>query len=189
VKAATRKSLYAVVIFGWIALSVAVWLWIIDTVPGELEALTRIAPESPQNIGLQVAPDLRITGVQVGVLTNSSSDRGAFVPQDTVPIVPGQQFGWLVWVDSTREEIEWTEIFRFQYAGPEQTIGLTEDSRLDEAGNQITTDRITPVTNGMIGNFWVVTEGDSPGAHSFDITIDEVEIATLNFELKPPREK
>jgi len=184
VKAATRKSLYAVVIVGWLALSVAVWLWIIDTVPGELEALARVAPESPRNVDLRLAPDLRVTGVQAGILTDSNSNLAAFVPQDTVPIVPGQQFGWLVWVESTREEIAWREVFHFQYAGPDQTIGLTDDSRLNEAGNQITTDRTTPVTNGVIGNFWVITEGDPPGPHSFEISVDDVKIATLGFRLE-----
>jgi len=186
VKAATKKALYAVVIVGWIALSVVVWLWIIDSVPESLDALPGGAPDSPRNIELQIAPDLRITGIQVGILTDSAADLAAFVPQDTVPIVPGQQFGWLVWVESSRAAIAWTEVFRFQYAGPEQTIGLTEDSRLDEQENRITTDRTTPLTGGVIGNFWVITEGDPPGPHSFDITIDEVPIATLEFQLELP---
>lgn len=188
-KAATRKSLYAVVIAGWIALSIAVWIWIIDTVPGELEALSRTTPESPQNIDLRIAPDLRITGVQVGILADSASDLRAFVPQDTVPIVPGQRFGWLVWIESTRQEIDFTEVFRFQYAGPDQTIGLTDDSRLDEAKNQITTDRTASLIDGTVGNFWVITEGDPPGPHSFDITIDGVAIATLDFHLEPTCEE
>ena len=186
VMSVTRKVPYAAVIAGWIGLSFLFWRWLIDATPGGLKALVGGAPDSPRNIDLQITPDLRVTGIQVGVIPEFSPDMYGFHPQDTVTIRPGQRFGWLAWVESPSQKIEWREVFHFQ-PGPDQTISPAEGSWLSEKEHQVTTNRNTFLTEGIIGNFWSITEGDAPGRHSFDISINGVPVSTLVFNLEHPR--
>jgi hypothetical protein len=91
----------------------------------------------------------------------------------------------LAWIESPRRKVEWREVFHFQ-PGPDQTIGTPVGSWLNEKENHITTNRDTFLAEGVIGNFWLITEGDAPGPHSFDISIEGVSVSTLVFYLEPP---
>ena len=188
-KRATRRTLYTVVILGWLALSVFVWFRIFEEAPGALSELDQLlsgVPANPRNVDVEIASDLRVTGIQAGILLENELGTQEFVPQASVPIVPGQHFGWVAWLDTSRVAVSWTEVFHFTYAGPDQILGVGEGAELDTENSRVVSNQTSPVRFDAIANFWTITEGDPPGPHSFDVTIEGVHVATLDMELVLP---
>jgi hypothetical protein len=139
-----------------------------------------------------VADDFSVERATFGIINVADDGSESFVEADRVPLVPGQRYGWLLGVQTTRETVAVTEVFSLPSA---PTVWATrEGNKLIPLGDSVSADRRTNTSvlhlkpeNAALSHLaWAVAEGDPVGTYRMDLRIDGRIVATFTFEVFNP---
>ncbi len=168
----------------WVVLAVAFWVQVFRGGDDLLDPAALEVPENPLNLDVEVADDLRVSGAAFGVRVDFGGGGGVplFLETKHVPLAPGQDFGWIVWVDTDRQQVRWREVFTS--ASPDNWQVADDGSyALSEDGATMTREVTADVVEGRIQHFWSVAEGDLPGPHRIQLFVEDVPVADFAFEV------
>jgi hypothetical protein len=113
------------------------------------------------------------------------SEDPVFLPSKTVPLVPGQAYGWIIKLRTDKPEIKWREEFVLPSKpatwGPPGPIGTRTTSH--DGRTTITEQTVAP-EEGTIYHFWTVDPGDPEGPHVIRVFVEDSLVATFEFDVK-----
>jgi len=133
------------------------------------------------HLDLQVADDLRVTYAYFGIFEIADQD-SFFFPTNQVPYREGLEYGWLMILETTRASICWRE--EYQLPDQPRSWGSVEaggDTTISADGRTATTEICQDATDMVIGNSWILLNGDPLGAHELRIFIEGMPVKTFEF--------
>jgi hypothetical protein len=139
------------------------------------------------NSALAYAPvqskDLSHTAV-FGILTINDEGAEAFTATNSVPLVEGQTYGWIIRLDSLFTKVTWKEVLELP-AEPETWDFAEADSEHVISGDRKTsiTENEVFVEDGYIQSFWTVVAGDPVGKHIIRVYVNGILLETFHFEV------
>lgn len=127
--------------------------------------------------------DLEVRRAEFGLFNKDASDRFTFVPAERVPLVPGQAYGWRIFIKTNKVRVKWREEFELPQApgtwGEGEAKGrytISGDRRLS------VTERETDSGRGVIVNMWSVAPSDPAGRYVMRIFVEGRLVATFDFD-------
>jgi hypothetical protein len=190
-------------VLAWVALSIWVWVLVVNGVRGLLDSLDEPWLVPPPFAGgeaepILVAPDLEVLALEFVTIEGSPDDeewkmkRHAEVPGE-VPRLIGRHFGWVMFLETDREIVSWREVMRGEQAIPvDEDIRNDPQIRFSADGRELTSERESVVMWGLdpnglsvtyIYHSWFVTEEDVPGDYEIEVFLEGQRIGTLPFRL------
>lgn len=125
-----------------------------------------------------------VIAVQFGAFGADENARLILIETNTIPVVPGTPFGWLVLFKTDKPTVVWREEFELPVApptwGPGELIGAFTVSPDRKTA---VTERTIPTALGFFANMWRYAPGDPVGAHKMRIYIDGVLVREFEFSL------
>lgn len=132
----------------------------------------------------RTTPDVVITQATFGVYRTAQPGRSAFEASDVVPFVAGQQYGWLIRLDTSRPHVHWREELILPSA-PKTWGSERVGYRTIAADNRsIVTERDVRTDSGYIFNAWKIEPGDPAGRYTLTVSIQDGPSHTFAFEVK-----
>jgi len=135
---------------------------------------------------LQIADDLWVIYGYFGIF-EMDSEGGFFFPTDQVPFREGLEYGWLIFVDTERSSVRWRE--EFQLPAPPQSWGSVEEEgyrTISADGRTAVTDFRSEILEPVIGNSWILVNGDPLGEHEMRIYVEGEYVTTFEFVVGLP---
>ncbi len=133
------------------------------------------------HLDLQLADDLRVIYAYFGIF--ELDDQGSFFfPTDQVPYREGLEYGWIMILDSTRGSVCWRE--EYELPAPPRSWGTVEtggDTTIAKDGRTATTEFCQDAADQVLGNSWILQNGDPLGPHEMRIYVDGVPVRTFEF--------
>ncbi len=132
---------------------------------------------------LQIGDDLWLTYGYFGIIVPDDQG-GFFFPTDEVPYREGIEYAWMMFLDTPRPSVSWTE--EYQMPSPPQSWGAIEASgftTISEDGRMATTNVVTELVEPVIGNSWILEQGDPLGAHEMRIYVEGEYVTTFKFNV------
>ena len=129
----------------------------------------------------EAAPEsqLKVVSAEFGLLNPE------FQSTTKVPFQPGQQYGWIVQLDTRKDTVRWREEFTLPAApeswGSEEVEGeqaVSEDQKIS------VTQREVQPEDGLISNFWEVAAGDPKGRYTIRVFVEDTLVATFEFDVE-----
>ena len=106
------------------------------------------------------------------------------LPNSSLPIVKGAYFGWRMFVESSKPQFTWTEIYTHPKAPPRWIVYnptvISADSRT------ATTKRTQYLSGGKatISAFWGFVGEEHPGEYEFKIQINDETVCTFSVMVR-----
>lgn len=157
--------------------SFAAALLLISISPGAISAL----PELSKN----AAASTIVMSSEFGLFNLSDPSKPSFVPSASVPLVPGQAYGWFIRVRTDKAKIKWREEFTLPVkpttwgaAEPVGTRSISNDGQTSVTEREVSPDK------GLIFNSWSVAPGDPKGKYMIRVFIDGSLAKAFEFEVK-----
>ena len=129
------------------------------------------------------ADEQRRTGV-FGIIIKNQEGKEKFEVTNTVPLIEGQSYGWIIRLGPGFTKVKWKEVFELP-AKPD-TWGSGEAS----GDHEISGDRKVSVTEkevvvegGYIHNFWSVVAGDPVGDYVIRVYVNDLLLETFHFKV------
>jgi hypothetical protein len=119
-----------------------------------------------------------------GIITKNDQGDDKFQITDTVPLVEGQAYGWIIKLGPGVEQVNVKEVFELP-AKPE-TWGSGEtgvEHEISRDGRISTTEKMMVVEDGFIQNYWSVAAGDPPGDYVIRVYADDRLLETFRFKV------
>jgi len=135
----------------------------------------------------KVVPEstFKVLRAEFGTLDMKDASQPGFRPTTKVPLKDGQNYGWVIQLDTRKPVIRWREEFTLPAApqswGPAEKIGrrdLSADRRTS------VTEREVKPARGLILNYWQVAAGDPRGRHVMKVFVEGVLVSTFEFDLE-----
>lgn len=139
-------------------------------------------PEGAERLGTQITADIRATSTAFGIFETESNGNLKFVETDTVPLTPGQRYGWIIHLETERDAVKVREVFKMP-GKPEEWINV-EDGAVSDDQTTLDITETRKVVDGKISGRWKVVNGDPTGEHEIQIYIEDVLVATFNFKVE-----
>lgn len=129
-----------------------------------------------------ISDDLVITHAGVGFFEKDGKTGPLmFRSSSEIPLKTGQNFGWVMKVDSTLRQAEVVEKFTLPRRNGKWTV--------DPETTQISADGLTATTTDrfnfwdFIWRIWTLEDGDPDGPHSFALSLGGKQAADLKFNI------
>lgn len=120
-----------------------------------------------------------------GILENSGSGVLSFRETDTVPLITGQAYGWIIKVSPKMKSITWKEVFELpdmpETWGREEGLG---ELQISPDRKVAVVEKKASVLDGEISHFWEVASSDPPGEYVIRVYINGDLIETFRFKVK-----
>jgi hypothetical protein len=132
-----------------------------------------------------ISEDVQIVRAEFGLFKNTAKGK-SFVPANTVPLVEGQEYGWMIVLKTKKPTIKWREEFTLPY--PPITWGDAEAQgfhSVSKDGRVSVMEREISVVDGLIFNIWTVATGDPQGHHLMRVLIDNRYERFFTFDVQP----
>ncbi|WP_414544387.1 hypothetical protein [Nostoc sp. CCY0012] len=146
-------------------------------------ALTDNALASSDVISQSPTRPITVSKAEFGVLRTDSQGQDSFTRTNRVILNQTGKYGWRIQLKGYKGEVTWREVL--QLPKPPQTWA-TEDGEnfsLSQDGIEAVTTRTQFTSDGVIENFWTIVPGDPSGKHRIQVFIDNLLVATFDFEL------
>ena len=130
---------------------------------------------------LQVGEDLGLVYGYFG-LFEYGSEGPFFFPTLDVPYRDGLEYGWVIFLNTTHETVCWRE--EYEMPAPPRSWGDVEadgETTISEDGRTATTEFCQAAGDQIIGNSWVLTNGDPLGEHEIRIYVEGQSVTTFDF--------
>jgi len=119
-----------------------------------------------------------------GIIEINHNGEGEFVITDSVPLIEGQFYGWVIKLGPGFAKVKWKEVFELPKApqnwGVEETSGdyvISEDRKVS------VTEGEAFVQGGYIANYWSVMAGDPPGDYIMHVYVNDHLVETFRFRV------
>ncbi|MCG6133685.1 MAG: hypothetical protein MET45_03330 [Nostoc sp. LLA-1] len=126
---------------------------------------------------------ITVSKAEFGVLRTDSQGQDSFTRTNRVILNQTGKYGWRIQLKGYQGEVTWREVL--QLPKPPQTWA-TEDGEnfsLSQDGIEAVTTRTQFTSDGVIENFWTIVPGDPNGKHRIQVFIDNLLVATFDFEM------
>lgn len=134
------------------------------------------------NVSQDGAP-VRVLKAEFGLFSNTGGP--VFVPSKTVPLKPGQSFGWILLVDTEKTAVSLREEFTLPLQpatwGDPPPTGIRVIS--DDGRTAISVQESAP-DKGVLFNVWEIAPGDPAGRHTIRVFIDGVLAGAFEFDVE-----
>ena len=128
-------------------------------------------------------PSVLIEQAAFGVFTVTADGRVDFKPTRTIPLVPNQEFGWVIGVTTTKPTIKWRE--EFTVPTPPETWGPVEGKHEISADRKVSIlEREVTPDRGFLFNSWTIAPGDPKGRHVIKVTIEDAPPVVFEFDIE-----
>jgi hypothetical protein len=128
-------------------------------------------------------PAVQIEQAAFGVFNRTADGRVDFKPTKTVPLIPNQEFGWVIGVTTTKPTVRWREEFTVP-AAPE-TWGPVEGKHEISADRRVSIlEREVPVEGNFLFNAWTISPGDPKGRHTMKVTVEDAPPIVFEFDIE-----
>lgn len=120
---------------------------------------------------------------EFGLFNLSDPSNLRFVPSTSVPLWPGQSYGWIIRVRTEKAKIKSGE--EFTLPAKPQTWGVNEPvgtRSVSEDGRTSVIEREVSADQGLILNTWFVAPGDPKGRYSIRVFIEGYLAKTFEFQ-------
>ena len=132
------------------------------------------------------AGDVEITHAVFGIFNPPAAGAPGFVPTTTVPLVPGQTYGWIMTLKTTKSSVHWREEFTLPAAAPWN--GPVDP----QASTSVSADKTTSVTEmdqpigqvPIIFHGWSVAQGDPKGHYKIRVIVDGTLEQVFEFDVQ-----
>jgi hypothetical protein len=128
---------------------------------------------------------LKVVSAEFGLFDFSDPDNPTYEPADTVPLVPGQAFGWVIQLDTDKETVKWREEFTVP-AKPATWGDLDETNTMSADGRTLTTVKTDTLNDGAIFNAWEIAPGDPAGKYVMRVFVEGELVSTFEFDVQSP---
>jgi hypothetical protein len=132
------------------------------------------------------SPAIEVVRAEFGTFPKPGTTDTAFTATRSIPLVPGQLYGWIALVKPTQTKVHWREEFTLP-AAPETWAGEaqpnTSQSVSEDRRTSITEGEDIP-TQGMIMRVWGVAPGDPAGTYRIRVFIENRLVESFVFEVK-----
>jgi hypothetical protein len=122
---------------------------------------------------------------EFGLFNLSDPSNLRFAPSTSVPLVPGQAYGWIIRVRTEKAKIKWREEFTLPVKprtwGVDESVGtrsVSNDGRTSVTMREVSPDR------GLIFNSWSVAPGDPKGRYSIRVFVEGYLAKAFEFEVQ-----
>ncbi len=126
-----------------------------------------------------------VVGARFGLFQISSFGLAGFSPAKTVPLKPGQAYGWVIDLKTNQTEVSWKEEFTLPAKpktwGDPETVGSRSTSA---DGRTTTTQRRVSVDGGAIFNAWSVAPGDPAGRYVIRVSVEGLPAQVFEFDVR-----
>ena len=127
---------------------------------------------------------VEITQATFGVYRTRQFGRTEFKPANVVPFAVGQQYGWLIRVETSEPRIRWREELILPSA-PATWGSERVGTRTVAASNRsVVTERVVAAKSGFIFNAWKIEPGDPRGLYTIKVSIEDGPSRVFTFEVK-----
>ena len=123
---------------------------------------------------------LRPTGIFGIIVENQEGERGLEVT-NTVPLIEGQSYGWVIWLPEDLVRVKWKEVFELP-AEPDKW-GEAGDIEISQDRKISTKEKEVVVKNGTIQNFWKVLAGDPVGDYVIRVYVNDRLLDIFQFKV------
>jgi len=132
-----------------------------------------------------ISEEVQIVRAEFGLFKKTANGQ-SFVPAKTVPLVEGQEYGWMIVLKTKKPMLKWREEFTLPY--PPATWGDAEAQGLHSVSKDgrvsVMESEVAPV-DGLIFNSWSVAVGDPQGHHVMRVLIDNRYERVFEFDVQP----
>lgn len=138
-----------------------------------------------QELRPAVSAKVAVVGARFGVFQVSSLGLAGFSPATTVPLKPGQAYGWVIDLKTNQTEVSWKE--EFTLPAKPATWGIPEPlgSRSTSSdGRTTTTQRRVSLDRGTIFNAWSVAPGDPAGRYVIRVSVEGLPAQVFEFDVR-----
>lgn len=153
------------------------------TAPAAMAQTTSVEQVS----SLPTIPELTLKQFRFGVLHDS--DTATPKLEQTLVVTRGNApFGWTISLDTNKSAVRWREEFTMPV--PPKSWGSAKDAtdvypmRLSADKRTATTERLVTVGRSELSHRWTLEPGDPAGLHTMRVWVEDVLVATVNFEVK-----
>jgi hypothetical protein len=119
-----------------------------------------------------------------GIYATDAAGEPRFAPTDSVPLVPGQEFGWFIQVGEATESVRWTETITLPGPGnwgePGPNVSVSPDRR-----TAIVQSEAIPV-EGLISHTWKIDSGDPVGEYRIAVRLADGREEIFEFKVERP---
>ena len=135
---------------------------------------------------MEIAQATRVIRGEFG-LFSEDADGGEphFVRSKTVPLVPGQSYGWVIAVRSNQQRIHWREELTLPASPVTWGAPETQGRRaLSDDGRVAITEREVDLGDGLIYNAWDVAAGDPQGRYRIRVFVEGTLAKVFEFDVR-----
>lgn len=129
---------------------------------------------------IRIAPDLVVVSAQFGLFQNQPDGTYNFQSTISLPLVEGQEYGWILRVNTSRQEINLREEYYFLIEAA-AAGGSSPSSGLEPVA--VIESDVAPL-GGLIINSWKVEAGEPTGERSIKVFIDETLVREFVFQVR-----
>jgi len=145
---------------------------------------------SPSNVALAMVPEQAREQHRLGVfgiIIKGRDGKDEFKVSNTVPLIEGQSYGWIIKRGSGIAKVKLKEVFelpaRPETWGPGEASG---EQDISEDGRILTSEKEILVEDGHIESFWSVASGDPLGDYVIRVYVNDVLLKTFHFKVVKP---
>ncbi len=135
----------------------------------------------PRTGPFQLSADVEVVRVAFGRFVRAGV-RTRFEPRRSMPMRPGDGYGWRVWVRSRRPALHVEE--ELMLPTPPQSWGVSPAVRLWRDQRGATTTLSLDARTGLLENWWWFAKGDPVGRYTMLVRLEGVEIGKVVFEVQ-----
>ena len=119
-----------------------------------------------------------------GIITKDQNGNDQFEVTNTVPLIEGQYYGWMIALDLGTTKVKWKEVFELPAKpGAWSSSETSGEHKISEDGRIATTEKEIDARAGYIERFWIVEEGDPLGDHVIRVYANDVLLKTFRFKV------
>ncbi len=130
--------------------------------------------------------DTQLIQSDFGLFNGYGTDNEEFVSTKTVPLVPGQSFGWVMELSNNKSKVHWREELILPAAPQTWSIENTDKGsyRISDDKRISVMEREVEPTNGVISNVWEIMSGDPKGHYTIRVIVDGRIEQVYEFEVE-----
>jgi hypothetical protein len=135
-----------------------------------------------------VAPDVLLVSAEFGIVKKAEDGTIQILPAKSIPLVPGQLFGWRLRFHTKREMLALREELVLPAAPKEWSSDDGDPAyKISPDGKTATTEAEVVMDDGIIQNMWSVADGDPSGDYEIRLFIEGKLVRTFKFKVEPPK--
>lgn len=153
-------------------------------------ATSSLAAANTSSSTVSESHDVKIINSEFGIFNLGPDGKPvSFTPTKQVPLVVGQPYGWVIYVQPKTQKIRVREEFTLPEAPeiwggePEGTQSLSSDRKVSVI------EREADASGGIVTNAWEVAPGDPSGKYRIKVFFNDRLAATFEFIVKEPEKK